>query len=99
MTGRMILHFAWRPIRNCRLIAPGRAIHSAAIAIRGDVMRLPRRSICASLLGALALLLPAGVARAADWPSRPVRIIVPFGASGVTDIVTRIVFDKVGQQL
>jgi tripartite-type tricarboxylate transporter receptor subunit TctC len=61
-------------------------------------MRATRRSVSASLLGALSLLLPRA-ARAADWPTRPVRIIVPFGASGVTDIVTRIVFDKVGQQL
>jgi tripartite-type tricarboxylate transporter receptor subunit TctC len=61
-------------------------------------MRATRRSVSASLLGGLALLLPVA-ARAADWPTRPVRIIVPFGASGVTDIVTRIVFDKVGQQL
>jgi len=61
-------------------------------------MHTTRRSVSASLLGALALCLPR-TARAADWPTRPVRIIVPFGASGVTDIVTRIVFDKVGQQL
>jgi tripartite-type tricarboxylate transporter receptor subunit TctC len=52
-----------------------------------------------ALVAAALMLLPLGAARAADWPTRPVRIIVPFGASGVTDIVTRIVFDKVGQQL
>src|SRR5215471_12576104 len=60
-------------------------------------MRSTRRNISAALLGTL-ILLPVA-ARAADWPTRPVRVIVPFGASGVTDIVTRIVFDKVGQQL
>jgi tripartite-type tricarboxylate transporter receptor subunit TctC len=62
-------------------------------------MRTPRRNILAALIGVLTLLPPLGAARAADWPTRPVRIIVPFAASGVTDIVTRIVFDKVGQQL
>ena len=61
-------------------------------------MRTTRRNISAALLGAL-LLLPPLAARAADWPTRPVRVIVPFAASGVTDIVTRIVLDKVGQQL
>jgi tripartite-type tricarboxylate transporter receptor subunit TctC len=61
-------------------------------------MRATRRSVSVSLLGALASFLPLR-ARAADWPTRPVRVIVPFGASGVTDIVTRIVFDKVGQQV
>jgi tripartite-type tricarboxylate transporter receptor subunit TctC len=38
-------------------------------------------------------------ARAADYPTRPIRVIIPFAASGVTDIVARIVLDKVGQQL
>src|SRR5262249_13931547 len=67
------------------------------ISPRGDAMRTRLRNISAALLGALVLLPCA--ARAAEWPTRPVRIIVPFGASGVTDIVTRIVFDKVGQEL
>jgi tripartite-type tricarboxylate transporter receptor subunit TctC len=60
-------------------------------------MRTTRRNISAALLG--ALLMPLGAAHAADWPTRPVRVIVPFAASGVTDIVARIVMDKVGQQL
>ena len=51
-----------------------------------------------ALVAAALTLLPPDAARAADWPTRPVRIIVPFGASGVTDIVTRIVFDEVGRQ-
>jgi tripartite-type tricarboxylate transporter receptor subunit TctC len=62
-------------------------------------MRKPCRNILAALLGTLALLPLLGAVRAADWPTRPIRVIVPFGASGVTDIVTRIVFDKVGQQV
>src|SRR5262249_59296942 len=65
---------------------------------RGDAMRTPLRSTSAAPLVTL-MLLPLGAAGAADWPTRPIRVIVPFGASGVTDIVTRIVFDKVGQQL
>jgi tripartite-type tricarboxylate transporter receptor subunit TctC len=62
-------------------------------------MRTTSRNISAALFAALMVLAPLGTARAADWPTRPIRVIVPFGASGVTDIVTRIVFDKVGQQL
>ena len=52
----------------------------------------------AALAGALCFLAPLDAARA-DWPTRPIRVVIPFGASGVTDIVSRIVFDKVGQQL
>jgi len=62
-------------------------------------MRDRASSILAALAAALMLLVPAGAARALDWPTRPIRLVVPFGASGVTDIVSRIVFDKVGQQL
>jgi tripartite-type tricarboxylate transporter receptor subunit TctC len=57
-----------------------------------------RRNISAALFAAL-LVLPLVAAHAADWPTRTVRVIVPFAASGVTDIVARIVMDKVGQQL
>src|SRR3974390_2986528 len=65
---------------------------------RARLMRDRASSILAGLAAAL-VLLSAGAARAADWPTRPIRVVIPFGASGVTDIVARIVFDKVGQQL
>src|SRR5256885_17208614 len=45
----------------------------------------------------LLLALFAGVA-AAQYPSRPVRVLVPFAAGGVTDVVTRIVTQKVGAE-
>ena len=48
---------------------------------------------------ALAALL-AGVAQAQDaYPSRPVRIIVPFPAGGGTDTVTRILAQKIQESV
>jgi len=51
---------------------------------------------------ALAALMLAGAAVAqtdAGWPDRPIRLIVPFPAGSSTDIVARIVAQKLGQSL
>ena len=49
---------------------------------------------CASLAWAvLALLALPMVARAQDYPARPVRMIVPFPAGGTADAVPRVVAD------
>jgi tripartite-type tricarboxylate transporter receptor subunit TctC len=51
-----------------------------------------------ALARSIALLLVAStVAGAADYPSKPVRIIVPFAAGGTADIVARIVALKMGE--
>src|SRR6516225_6463333 len=38
-------------------------------------------------------------ALAQDWPSRPVLVISPFTTGSANDIVARLVFDQVGQQI
>ena len=43
--------------------------------------------------------LVAGPAHADDWPSKPIKIIVPYTPGGSTDIVTRIVVEKLGPRL
>ena len=51
-------------------------------------------------LGLIAALLPARAAVAqADYPVRPLRLIVPFPAGGSTDIVGRVVAQKLSERL
>lgn len=47
-------------------------------------------------MAALAALLPASQAQ--DYPSRPVRIVVPFPAGGSADVVPRIVGDYLSRK-
>ncbi|MGO4278182.1 Tripartite-type tricarboxylate transporter, receptor component TctC [Cupriavidus sp. OV038] len=54
------------------------------------------------LLGATLALTACGISAAhaqADYPNKPIRLIVPFANAGVTDTSARIVAEKLGQQL
>lgn len=47
---------------------------------------------------ALAMLLPA-LAAAQDWPSKPLRWIVPFPPGGPADVTARLVAQKLGERV
>ena len=51
------------------------------------------------LLGALALLAGAAAATAQPYPSRAVRVVVPFAAAGGTDILARALSQKMSEAL
>lgn len=55
-----------------------------------------RRTLLASLTACAASAVLAPAAFAADYPTRPIRLVVPFGAGGSTDIVARLLADKMG---
>ena len=51
-------------------------------------------------IAALCALLPALVhAQSASWPSRPVRLVIPFAAGAGTDVVARTVSNKAAELL
>ena len=57
-------------------------------------------SIRRGLLAACELsALPLAALAGGHWPDRPIRVIVPFPASGATDLVARVVTQRVSQDL
>ncbi|MCA0423813.1 MAG: tripartite tricarboxylate transporter substrate binding protein [Proteobacteria bacterium] len=59
-------------------------------------MSLNRRTLCAGLLLAAA----SGPALAqADFPNRPIKLLVPYAAGGGTDAIARLVAQGVGERL
>lgn len=63
-------------------------------------MRLPRRQFLYQAAGAAALSVLADIARAqSSYPTRPVRVIVPFAPGGPTDVGARFIMQKLSDRL
>lgn len=60
--------------------------------------RILRASLAAAGTG-LGALPAAARAQAAEWPTRSVRIIVPFGPGSTPDVLARLVADRLGPAL
>jgi tripartite-type tricarboxylate transporter receptor subunit TctC len=64
-------------------------------------MTQTRRTLLVSMAAASTALAlrPRSASAQADYPSRPVRVIVPYAAGGGTDFFARLVFAEIGRLL
>src|SRR5690606_4091825 len=80
-------------------IPPRKTTHSLGstslfLQQHGD-LHMMRRSLLA-----LAALTTFGVAHAqANYPTKPIKLLVPFAAGGTTDLIARVVADPLGREL
>jgi tripartite-type tricarboxylate transporter receptor subunit TctC len=70
--------------------------------LEAEAMKIPRREFWHLATGIAALPVVSRIARAQTYPTRPVRIIVPFPAGGTADILARLtgqwLLERLGQQ-
>ena len=62
-------------------------------------MKLPRRRFLRLAAGAAAIPAVSRIAQAQTYPSRPVRLIVGFGAGSASDIVARLLGEWLSERL
>ncbi|RZT30892.1 Bug family tripartite tricarboxylate transporter substrate binding protein [Cupriavidus agavae] len=60
---------------------------------------LPRRRLAMRLTCAALALLPLGAFAQSDYPNKPVRIVVPYPAGGLTDTLARQIADGLSKRL
>ena len=56
-------------------------------------------SNCARMLGAASLVAASVASHAQTWPERPVRMVVPVPAGGATDLVARVIAQRVSRDI
>src|SRR5258707_14997442 len=62
------------------------------------IHRLDRRAVLTGVAAFGGMSLLPRRARADQWPTRPVKLVVPFAAGGTTDILARVVAAKVSEE-
>jgi len=61
--------------------------------------KTPARRVMLGALVALAALLDGTLVRAQSYPSRPITVLVPFAGGSASDVVTRIMLNKMSQSM
>jgi tripartite-type tricarboxylate transporter receptor subunit TctC len=65
----------------------------------GGIMKLPRRRFLHLAAGAAVLPAVSRVARAQAYPSRRITAIIPFAGGSASDVVSRILFDRMSRSM
>ena len=55
--------------------------------------------IAAACAASLSIIIAAHTAHAQTYPTKPVRVIIPWPAGGLTDVAGRLVFAKISESL
>ena len=63
-----------------------------------ETMMISRRGLVVASAGT-ALLFPLRAALAQQWPDHTVKVVTPYGAGGITDIMARLTADRLGKIL
>jgi tripartite-type tricarboxylate transporter receptor subunit TctC len=72
----------------------GRTVHFILTPMSS---RIPRRAVVAGALAATLSLAGMAPAAAQDYPSKPIRLVIPFPAGGSSDGIGRQVAEKLAQ--
>jgi tripartite-type tricarboxylate transporter receptor subunit TctC len=64
-----------------------------------NASRITRRQFTLRLVPGAAAAIAAPVALAQEWPSKPLRVIVPYPPGGFTDVTARLVAQKLQERL
>src|SRR6266446_3705517 len=75
---------------------------ATAIRMRKDVMLMTTMCSGRLVLGiglALALVLSSNMAMSQSYPSRAITAIIPFAGGSASDVVSRIMFDKMSKSM
>jgi len=62
-------------------------------------MKWPFRSALITWLAGVTVLVTTASSNAAEFPARPIRVVVPYAAGGPTDILGRLLADFLGKDL
>jgi tripartite-type tricarboxylate transporter receptor subunit TctC len=68
------------------------SIQTSEVSTIGRARNLGMPAVVLALCAALIFCNVASWAQ--DWPNRPVKVVVPYGAGGITDVIARLFGDR-----